>query len=382
MKKIMYSIPKRLTKFLEWKEKPVQLIDNVIKVEKFHDFNHLVDINLMFSNNPKGQPLDRTGKIHLPLKFDTGRPWSHSDRACSLADIFARRVNNLSSVGCQINLLWSGGIDSTTMVNSFLANTTDQSQLRVLYSPFSVYEHREYIETFLPQFSQVELVDISGDVYLTQQFDGIFVTGDTGDETHASIDGSFLETFGHEALFKSWKDFFYQKNPNTKFIDFCEEYFSWAGRPIDTVLEARWWYYINSKMYCNLATKLSFFADYENFNPNRLHGFFDFDEFDHYMCHNTDRIIASSDYVTWKQDLKDYCRSVDGFDNWAKEKTKTDSFQFHAYTYKKILLKDLRPIFILDDGTHIRTPSLPLLSRREFDRVYGNSLDYLLNDSL
>jgi hypothetical protein len=133
-------------------------------------------------------------------------------------------------------------------------------------------------------------------------------------------------------------------------------------------------------MYCMVSTKLSFFSDYENFTPDRLTGFFDCDEFENYVTHNTDRLMATPAYSSWKQDLKDYCQSIDGFDQWAKEKTKFGSFQFHAYTYKKTVLNNQRALFILDDGTRIHTPNLPLFSRKEFEKYYGNSLDYLLND--
>jgi hypothetical protein len=382
MNTISYANTLHLPKFLQWKNRKTTGVAGVLKFQEFEQYNKLIDINSIFSNQPFGQPLDRTGNLHLPLRYNTGRSWKYSDTPIALSDALARRALDLLSTGQKINLLWSGGIDSTTMVNAFLDNATDFSQLRVLYSPFSVYEHREYLTTFLVKFPKVELVDISGDVYLTQQFDGIFITGDTGDETQASIDESFLEEFGYDVLFQPWREFFYRRNSDTEFIDFCENYFSWAGRPIDTLLEARWWFYINSKMYCMLSTKLSFFADYKNFHPSNLKGFFDCDEFENYVAHNTHRLMSTAHYASWKQDLKDYCQSIDGFDQWAKQKTKLGSFQFHAYTYKKTVLNDQRSIFILDDGTRIHTPGLPLLSQREFENWYGTDLDYLLNDPI
>jgi hypothetical protein len=380
MNKISYANTYGLSKFLKWKGRQPNDSLSVLRFHEFPQYNRLVDINCIFSNCPFGQPLDRTGNVHLPVKYDTGRPWKYSTTSITLNDALAQRVTDLLSRGEKINLLWSGGIDSTTMVNAFLHNTTDFTQLRVLYSPFSLYEHREYLTTFLAKFPKVELIDISGDVYLTQTFDGIFVTGDTGDETQASIDESFLEEFGYDALNRPWRDFFYSKNTDPGFADFCEEYFAWSGRPIDTLLEARWWFYINSKMYCMLSIKLGFFSDYKNFTPSKLTGFFDCDEFENYITHNIDRLMTTPEYSSWKQDLKDYCQSIDGFDQWAKQKTKLGSFQFHAYTYKKTVLNDQRSIFILDNGTRIHTPGLPLLSQREFENCYGNTLDYLLND--
>jgi hypothetical protein len=380
MNTISYSNSDHLYKFLQWKNKQVSRIHGPLQIPGFDDFNRLVEINCMFSSEPWGQPLDRTGRIHLPIKYDTGRAWKYSDRAVSLDDALSQRVRNLLATKEKINLLWSGGIDSTAMVNAFLANADDQTQLRVLYSPFSAYEHNEYLTLFLPKFPKVELVDISGDTYLTQQFDGIFLSGDGGDETHASLDESFLEEFGYECLATSWRDFFYNRTHNSEFIDFCENYFGWASRPIDTVLEARWWFYINSKMSCQLSEKLPFFSDYKNFSSDKLKGFFDCDEFENYITHNTHCIMPTSNYMSWKQDLKDYCLSIDGFDQWAKEKTKVGSSQFRRYTSKKSILNDCRYIFILNDGTRIQTPNLPLLSRKEFENCHGNSLDYLLND--
>ena len=380
MNKISYADAQYFKQFLQWKgQESDSVYGGILKFKGFNDYNRLLQINSMFSNNPFGQPLDRTGNVYLPVKYDTGRPWKFFSKPIGLDDALSRRVKNLVSTGEKINLLWSGGIDSTTMTNAFLSNVDDHSQLRILYSPFSVYEHREYLTNFISKFPKVEVVDISGDVYLTQEFDGIFVSGDSGDETHASMDESFLAEFGYEILKKPWKEFFYSRTNDTNFIDFCEKYFSWSGRSIDTVLDARWWFYINSKMYCMLSIKLLFFSSYKNFVPSRLYGFFDCDEYENYITHNTHRIMSTPDYCTWKQDLKDYCQKIDGFDQWAKEKIKNGSFQFHSYTYKKTILNDQRAMFILNDGTRVHTPGLPLLSQKEFENCYGSSLDYLLN---
>jgi asparagine synthetase B (glutamine-hydrolysing) len=146
-----------------------------------------------------------------------------------------------------INLMWSGGIDSTCMVNAFLANSRDRAQLRVLYSPYSYYEHPQYLE-FLKS-NRIETQDISGDVYRKIHFDGIFVTGDGGDELNASMDESFLEKYGHSVLSQSWKDFFWSRTQDSDFLDFCEIYFSRSQLDIQTVLQARWWFYAKSKLW-------------------------------------------------------------------------------------------------------------------------------------
>jgi len=243
-----------------------------------------------------------------------------------------------------------------------------------------VYEHPEYLKFLQKNFSNIDLVDISGDVYLNQKWDGIFVTGDSGDEMHASLDQSFFEQHGYQSLNQNWKDFFYAQNSNDNFINFCEQYFARSGLEIRTVLEARWWYYINSKLNCMLFYKLVYWLDYDNFNFDCVQGFFDCEQYESYIAYNLDKIMPDSNYQSWKSQLKNYCYSFDKIENWWKNKKKVNSSQLHFYIDKKIILKNLQFIYVLDNGQRIHTPNLPWLSRHEFDNKYGTTLDYLWNE--
>lgn len=349
------------------------------KIKNFNSYNNMIAVNEIFSNSPNFQPVDRTGLVRSPINYHIGRKWSVPAQSQTLDQVLQERVCNLSITDRPINIFWSGGIDSTTVVTAFLKHAPDKKQLRILYSPFSTYEHPDYLE-FLRKFPEIELVDTSGTVYLNYQFDGIFITGDGGDELMGSIDESFFTAYGYDGLNKPWRDFFYHANSDSDFMEFCERHFAQAGRPIDTVLEARWWFYAtckNSSMLREL--RLPYFLDYTNFALEMLHGFFDCDEFEKYIYWNTDKIIGCSDYRTWKQVFKDYCCEFDGLKEWAVNKSKFNSNQFPLYVAKKIILKDQRWIMILSDGTIIRTPSLPLLSEKEYRDRYGTQLDYIFN---
>jgi hypothetical protein len=288
------------------------------------------------------------------------------------------RVEEIESRGERINVMWSGGIDSTAVVHAFLLNLRDLKKLRGLYSPFSEYEHREFL-VYL-QKRGIETVDISGTVYLDTYFDGVFVTGYGGDESHASLDESFLLEYGYESLFRPWRDFFWDRTQDDEFIDFCQMYFDLAGRDISTVLEARWWFYINSKLHLLLQWRNTFWVDYPNYNKDLVLGFFDCDSYERYVTYNLDKIVSSENYSSWKQDLKDYCYRADGIDDWHKNKTKVGSSQLVYYNAKKQALKDLYCIFILENGQRIATPSLPMFSKLEYNRCYDTTLDYLWNE--
>ena len=350
------------------------------KFNKFDEYNNLININQVFSNWPEFDIVDRTGSIKSPINYCIVRPWTVPTQQLTLDQVLKERVDNLLSFQQTINIMWSGGIDSTAVVTAFLKHAPNKKQLRIIYSPFSTYEHPDYLK-FLKKFPDVELMDISGTVYLNTQFDGMFISGHGGDELMASLDESFFTKYGYESLFKPWQDFFYQLNPNTEFIEFCEKYFAQSGRSIDTVLEARWWFYAICKNdSISRETKLPHFLNYNNFDWKRLQGFFDSEEFEKYIYWNIDKVLSSSKFNSWKQILKDYCYEFDGLEHWAINKEKVGSSQFNLYTKKKLVINNHRWLMLLDNNTRIATPSLPLLSEKEYRATYGNQLDYLFNE--
>lgn len=374
--------PVYFKKLIDWKGYSVQptLGDGFFKIQGYTSYNALLSINEIFSTRPKPMPVDRTLHVNVPFKYKVRRPWKKPGPEISLEQALSLRVQSIIKQWPQevINIFWSGGIDSTVTVNAFLANAPETSQLRILYTPYSCYEHPEYLE-FLKKFPKVELVDLSGTVYLDTQFDGVFITGDTGDEMHASLDDSFFKTHGYNALFIPWQDFFRARNSDPNFLEFCEQYFSRSGLPIKTLLEARWWFYLNSKLNCVLFNKLPFWLDYNNFSFDRVQGFFDCEEYENHISYNVSSIIANENYSSWKQPLKDYCYKLDGCEMWRSTKAKVNSGQINLYINKKVVLKNLQWIAILEDGTRIHTPNLPWFSKTEFDRKYKTTLDYLWN---
>lgn len=372
---ILHSNIHLLKEITSWKHS-VTDVGRLFYVDGFTDYNNLLNINKIFSSDPKGIPVDRTGNINLPWKYFINRYWKTPKKQITIDEVFAQRVRYFELIGEKINVFWSGGIDSTAIVNAFIANLTNKNQLRVLYSPYSESEHKDYL-TFLKS-NNIEAVDIK-DLYLDTYFDGIFITGDTGDEMNAGPDKQFFDNYGPDVLHKSWKDFFLKKNNNSKFLDFCESYFSLCGRPLDTVLEARWWFFINSKLYNLLSDKYRMFVDYPNFNRNIVHGFFDCDEYESYMFFNLDNILIGNEYKHWKQTLKNYSFKIDKFKEWSNDYQKINSKQLYFYVNKKATLNNLNYIFVLSNGVSVKTPNLPLFSRLEYNRYVGNNYDYLWN---
>lgn len=355
-------------KLLGWKNIAYDAVGSIAMVKDFDEYNHLIHLNSLFSTFPRGDPVDRTQTIKGPFNFGVLRPWAPPIESVSFEQTMHNRVTEFVTTNQQLNLFWSGGIDSTCLVAGFLKNTTHLDQLRVLYTPFSVYENREFFEYLQTNYPTLDMVDISGDVYIDTVFDGIMINGHGGDEFTASLDESFFDTVGHSGLHKPWQDLV--TDPTLQ--EFCTEYFALAGRPIETVLEARWWFYA--------LTKSQVYNPQDSMLTNATtSAFFDCKQFEDYMWHNTHKIIEGESYNTYKQFMKQYIYSLDRNDSYLTAGKKTNSPQLIWYRDKKLTLLNQYWIALLTDNTVIKTPSLPLFSKLEFDRTYGDSLDYLFN---
>jgi len=359
--------PKYFYRILDWQHKPYELAGSLAKVQEFDHYNNLIDLNSIFSTFPAGDPVDRTETVTGPFAFAVQRPWQPAQAKQDFSEVIALRVNYYLNTGKKLNLCWSGGIDSTCLVAGFLQHTAHLDQLRILYSPWSVYENREFFEYLKTNYPALDMLDISGDVYLETVFDGIMINGHGGDEFTASLDESFFDTVGYQGLHQPWQSLI--TDPTLQ--EFCTEYFALAQRPIDTVLEARWWFYA--------ATKSQIFAPRDSvFATNATtSAFFNCQEFEDYMWHNIDQVIDNNNYISYKQFMKQYIYRFWPNDNYLKLARKVSSLQFVLYTRKKTELLGQQWIAYLSDGTAIRTLNLPLFSECEFKNTYGDSLEYL-----
>ena len=345
------------------------------KIAGFKEFNYLIDINHCFSTAPMGDIVDRTGQVAMPMNWHIDRPWcANRNPILDLDTCFESRVQELTSLGQKVNLLWSGGIDSTAMLAGFLKHCNDYSQIRVIHSVYSIKENpRVYLD--LLENSKIEMIEFGGDIYMEQNYDGVFVSADVADDITASIDESFFAKVGYDGLQGSWKDFFRQRINDDRFIDFCEQYFSISTIPITTVLQARWWFYTKCKTQRWSNEKCRVLRD----NQPLPVPFFDTDEFENYAYHNIDSMVTDHRYDSYKQPLKDYIYEFNRDDDYRRFKRKENSYQLQYFTKKLMALKSTEYIMLLRDGTRIRTPSLPLISQHEFEKTHGDSLEYLFN---
>jgi len=352
---------------------PVSSTSTQFKVDGFNEYNYLIDINHIFSSSPSGDIVDRTSSVVLPFNMFVHRPWKNNHVLKTLEKCFEDRVRYLEKQG-PINLFWSGGIDSTSVLVAFLKHSKKLDQVRVLYSTYSVKENPNFYLHLL-NIPDIEMVEISGDYYLDQNLDGIFISGDGIDDLTASLDESFIKKHSWQYLQMPWQDLYYKSIKDDKFLEFCEKFNELSNRPIKTVLEARWWFYTNCKIQKFPIETSSILNDHQ---PLAV-GFFDNYDFEHYMSHNIEKIMPEKNYQSYKQIFKDYIFEYDHDKRYRTKKKKTSSLQLPYYTAKKLALKNTNYILLLSNGQRIRTQNLPLLSEREYRNTYRDSLNYLFN---
>lgn len=377
---LLAANPEYFHKILNWKNIKYEFVGNLFKVNGFVKHNKLTDINSIFSSYPFGEIVDRTNTVKAPFKYKVLREYKIPTVSMTFDDVIYNQVMKHVCTNKKINLCWSGGIDSTTMLVGFLKHAPNLSQIRILYSPFSEYENRYFLDLLRRDYPEVELLDISGNVYMDTNFDGILLNGHGGDEFLGSLDDSFYEKVGGDGLYRPWKDYFVDHGHN-ELIEFSEEYFNLAGKPIETLLDARWWFYASCKSQVFQIADNIFLTNQTNSKVEDTIGFFDNIDFESYMFFNPQLIIENRhDYRTHKNFMKKYIFDFDKNDDYFVNKSKSNSVQFAWYTFKKICMLDMRWVARLSDSTVIRTPNLPFFSKKEFDSIYGNTLDYLFNE--
>jgi hypothetical protein len=353
-------------------DSPDQWSGDQQKIKGFDQYNFLLDINLCFSTRPGNDVRDRTGQTKMPFQMYSPQWTPPVSMPESWEFCLNTRVNEIIKLNQKINLLWSGGIDSTAMVVSFLKQGHCLDQLRILHTVVSRKEN-PFFFLLLQQYPQIEVVEIGGNFYMDKILDGVFLNAAAADDLLASIDDSFWQNLGPAKGATPWKQYFFKKNNSVEFINHCEEFFARSGRPINTIIEARWWFY----MICKLAPAS---RNTVTQAPGQLTiSFFNSKIFEDFMYYNTDKIIPDSEYRSYKKFIKDYILEFDGNPHYNKNKLKENSGQLGLFTKKRDILTNTQSIMRLSDGSRVFVDSLPFLSETVYRKKYGKSLNYLFN---
>lgn len=302
----------------------------------FQDLQYLYELNRMFSNYPWGNIIDRSYSTKYPFKLHVRSPWVKPEKTDKNLDLETACVNRVNEIINQYpapyNLYWSGGIDSTLLLVSFL-KVLDPKSLIIHLTKNSIKENEYFFENIIkPNLKFVFATDAVSNV-------GCNITGECGDTIWATLDhGFFLSGPIKNYIYKPWQEWFRIKTNNETFLDFSERFMKKADRPIITLFDARWWFYLLCKSQSK-ATLLQM----ATFESSISIPFYESTHIETWAWYNVENMIKGNDWQTYKWPAKQIIYKFDKNKDYLKYKSKEFS------TDLQCKLEIDKPLFLTDN---------------------------------
>ena len=190
--------------------------------------------------------IDRTGAVpsfintYIPHdRLIPAGPPQYSD----YIDICKSRARELLATGKQINVMWSGGLDSTVALFALIDQASNLDQINVLCTFESILEAGSLFDQYLKnskirlKFEQTRFECNLPYSYDQEDPTQLYVNGQCGDQlfgpkTSLSVPGVSLTDPWYNAYKKDFMDLI---APSVKF----------SARPIETVRDLKWWLFFN-----------------------------------------------------------------------------------------------------------------------------------------
>jgi hypothetical protein len=235
----------------------------------------------------------------------------------SFSDICDKKAIELLNLNEKIFVMWSGGIDSTTVLVSILKNwpASEFFRITVLCNIDSIKENKSFFHTIVKYF-KTEISSSNIESFLKR---GIVVTGEFGDQLFGADGvGKCIKVWGNDVIYRSWKDIlpvqFKKHCPITGLAAF-ENYLPIINESpfeIETVQDFYWWWnFTQNWQHIKLRTLMSTtWTDPKLYFPKLIH-FFESTDFQIWSLHNHDKKIKDT-WDSYKFTAKDYILSYTG----------------------------------------------------------------------
>ena len=316
------------------------IIGSKYNYEGFIDLHHLFKLNTMFSNQPWGDIVDRSNNTKYPFKLHVRNPWikpKEIDKKIDLETACIVRVKEIiKKYPAPYNLYWSGGIDSTLLIVSFM-KLLEHKNLIVYLTKNSIKENEYFFENIIKP--NLKFVFNTGAISNV----GSNITGECGDTIWAALDHSFfLKDPIKRYIYKPWQQWFETKTNDTNFLNFAEKFMKISGRPINTLLDARWWFYLLCKSQSK-ATLLQMNSFHDS--DSQLIPFYESNDIETWAWFNLENMIKGNDWQTYKWPAKEIIYRFDKNKDYYKFKTKELSRDLEPVQE----LKNNKPLFYTDN---------------------------------
>jgi hypothetical protein len=304
-------------------------------VDRTQSIPHFLDIDYTYSPIPK--------KTNFNLDFNT---------------IVRQRCLELLSTGNQINVAWSGGIDSTFVLLSLYHYANDPEQIKVYATYNSIIESGDLFDRFIKDRIRYSIKvntpafdNFAGDdcIYVTGSMSNQLFTPGLSYNKNRDIlldfkDSSFVGIHDKHNEFLA-------KNANTCYkqlltddcLEFLEPSILNSPKQINTLQDLRW-YTIFNYTWNNVLTN-----NLIGLEPNtikRVHAFFNTENFQLWSIYNTDKPTKTGDYSDDRWQLRESITEYTSDSYYSTNKKKFTSVlsqKPHNWLY---LLNDYSNVYI------------------------------------
>lgn len=288
--------------------------ENIPGIDLYKKFSYYFGNNLV--------SIDRSDTIITPFKTELPsylRMPEYEKQDLLYAECCDIRAKELLSLNKHINIMWSGGIDSTTMLSALLNNSTktQQRNMTVLLSDGSITNNQKFYDDVICGNLTVA-PSYEFDNYLGQ-LNSIFVTAENNDEIFGTnLVSLFIHRYDFDILFDeptvsnlfkvlekktiiaSEED----KEQMRKCIHIMITVANKSPFELDTIYKFFWW--LNFCLMWNVSyTRILGFAKHKTYPEENFFSFFSTKEFQLWSMNNVDDLIGDS-WITAKQQAKDY----------------------------------------------------------------------------
>lgn len=268
--------------------------------------------------------LDRTNTIDFGFKYKTLTPIpefiNFTESFEQVCDARAVELINLAeSRNCNINLMWSGGIDSTTALVALL-RTGKLNRLNIVLSKASIGEYPKFYKDVIQKELPLNHLVVENPKLALNSKD-INLTGEIGDQIFGSA--AIFKAFKKKKVFDS-----YQSYISPEFLDRLSEQIKKCPIELNTTFDFLWWFNFSMK-YQNVQFRI-----YPSVQLpfGTITHFFDTKEFQLWSFNNPDKKIKDT-IESYKYIAKDYIYSYHQDDNYKDNKLKVGSLQLGAIPF-------------------------------------------------
>lgn len=267
--------------------------------------------------------IDRTGIVQLPFKSsvlaENKLPQIKKQFNLDLDQICVNRAKELADTKKHIYIMYSGGIDSTLIVVSFLMANINPEQITIVCNQESIKESPNFYKKIIRGKFAIMASESMMQKMKSTIIDGLLISGEQGDLIFGQDFGStmfsrygkeYLESFPSRNLITK---FFLDNGMSEKAANCWYDIFmgstNLSPRPIDTVYDFSWWAGFNWRWQWALEkVKMRSFYDQE------IKTFFSSEDFQQWSIHHQQHISTICDFkYAYKKIIFDYTKDEQYF---------------------------------------------------------------------